>query len=64
MPTMRRMVGLLSLLVALLVGPAAAQDASSALSTILETMKGDPYGTYLVTAEGRMFAGLADGLPP
>jgi predicted lipoprotein with Yx(FWY)xxD motif len=47
------MVGLPGLLVALLMGPAAAQDAGSALSTILETMKGDPYGTYLVTAEGR-----------
>jgi predicted lipoprotein with Yx(FWY)xxD motif len=53
MPTMRRMVGFPGLLVALLVGPAAAQDAGSALSTILQTAKSESYGAYLITAEGR-----------
>jgi predicted lipoprotein with Yx(FWY)xxD motif len=53
MPTMRRMVAFPGLLVALLGGAAAAQDTSSALSTILQTAKSDLYGAYLVTAEGR-----------
>ena len=35
------------------VEPVCAQDAGSALSTILQTAKSKSYGAYLITAEGR-----------
>jgi predicted lipoprotein with Yx(FWY)xxD motif len=50
---MQRGIAFIAILVALLVGPAAAQEAGSALSTILQTAKSGSYGAYLITAEGR-----------
>jgi hypothetical protein len=52
-PKMQRRIAFTAIVIALLVGPAAAQDAGSALSTILQTAKSQSYGTYLITAEGR-----------
>ena len=53
-----------SVLIALLIAaPAAlrAQDSGSGLSTILQTAEAAPYGTYMVTAEGRpLYAFSAD----
>jgi len=50
---MQRTAALTAVLVALFVEPVGAQEAGSALSTILQTAKSSSYGAYLITAEGR-----------